>query len=104
MSILNSYLVTSQLLRPFDPRDDDDPNCSKIGHHRVQKGEVFDLSFFCTFLLCVTHPLNPPPVRGTYILWLSGMVCRNAKFFSKPQKWSLLVTTLKKGGRTFLSI
>ena len=21
------------------------------------------------FVQCVTHPLNPPPVRGTYILW-----------------------------------
>ena len=28
-------------------------------------------------------------------LFGSGMVCRNAKFFPKPQKWSLLVTTLK---------
>ena len=63
MSILNSYLVTSQLLRPFDPLKDysgrgqylavtkDDLNPaktrSKIGHHRVRKGEVFGLSFFC---------------------------------------------------------
>ena len=56
MSILNSYLVTSQLLRPFDPRDDDDPNCSKIGHHRVQKGEVFDLSFFVPFCCVLPTP------------------------------------------------
>ena len=36
----------------------------------VQKKERFLTSpFFVPFLLCVTHPLNPPPVRGTYILW-----------------------------------
>ena len=42
--------------------------------------------FLYLFLLCVTHPLNPPPVRGTYILWLSGMVYRSAQIFAKSSK------------------
>ena len=37
MSILNSYLVTSRLLRPFDPREYNTPNCSKTERHGVQK-------------------------------------------------------------------
>ena len=37
MSILNSYLVTSRLLRPFDPREYNTPNCSKTERHGVRK-------------------------------------------------------------------
>ena len=48
MSILKPTSVTSQLRRPFDPREYNSPNCSKTERHGVRKGrEVFDLSFFC---------------------------------------------------------
>ena len=46
MSILNSYLVTSRLLRPFDPREYNTPNCSKTERHGVQKEEDESLPLF----------------------------------------------------------
>ena len=39
MSILSSYLVTSQRLRPFDPRDDDDPLEDYSGWGYILQGQ-----------------------------------------------------------------
>ena len=57
MSILNSYLVTSRLLRPFDPREYNTPNCSKTERHGVRKEGEDKTSPF--FVQCVTYPPNP---------------------------------------------
>ena len=63
MSILNSYLVTSRLLRPFDPREYNTPNCSKTERHGVRKRGIKFL-FFRT--VCYLSP-KPPFCKGGFI-------------------------------------
>ena len=50
--------------------------------HKIIKNYLNNRIFWRFF----TPPLNPPTVRGPYILWLSGMVCRNAQIFAKSYK------------------